>query len=107
MPLLANGTAGGARGSHGPTPPPLSSGVIAGIVVGAVLGVLGILGFLGALWLVKRRGKSTLARQSRVRRERESTGAAFGTCPRFEADSKSLPRELCSNNKPALVELPG
>lgn len=104
--LPANGTTGGASGSHGTAPPPLSSGVIAGIIIGAVLGVLGILGFLGALWLVKRRGKRTLARQSRVR-QRESKGAAFATCPRFEADSKSLPMELCGDNKPGLVELPG
>ena len=106
MPLIGNGTTGGGEGNYGAASPALSSGVIAGIVVGAVLGVLGILGFLGALWLVKRHRKSTLARQSRMR-ERESKSAAFGTYGRFEVDGKSLPGELCGDNKLGLVELPG
>ncbi|OAA78798.1 hypothetical protein LEL_02284 [Akanthomyces lecanii RCEF 1005] len=106
VPLIGNGTMGGGESNYGAASPALSSGVIAGIVVGAVLGVLGILGFLGALWLVKRHRKGTLTRQSRMR-ERESKSAAFGTHGRFEVDGKSLPGELCGDNKPDLVELPG
>ncbi|KAJ6784057.1 hypothetical protein PWT90_00344 [Aphanocladium album] len=106
VPLIGNGTAGDGTDKTAPPAPPLSGGVIAGIVVGAVLGVFGIFGFLGALWVVKRRRKGALAIQNPGMPERESKGAS-GTFGRAEADSRALPGELCGDNKPVLVELPG
>lgn len=103
VPPINDGTAGGGgeSGTHGAASPPLSTGVIAGIVVGSVLGVLGIAGFLAALWLVKRRQRSTVNRQSRLP-ECESK-----TSGRVKGDGKCLPGELCGDNKLGLVELPG
>lgn len=105
---LLNATAqlveGTNSGSH--PPPPLSGGIIAGIVVGAVLGVLGLFGFFAALWIVKRRKKSTLAKQSR-RPESEYKGGFGYFVGRAEADGRDLPAELCGDKKPGLVELPG
>ncbi|OAA57320.1 hypothetical protein ISF_07241 [Cordyceps fumosorosea ARSEF 2679] len=105
-PLINNSTGGG--GDTTSSQVRLGSGIIAGIVVGAVLGVLGIVGFLAALWLMKRRrsaGRSTLMR--RAPRDRESKDPTFD---RAEVDGKCLPGELCGDNKPnkeGLVELPG
>lgn len=94
----------GQPGSHTQTTTQLGTGVIAGIVVGAVLGVLGIFGFLGALWVVKRRKKSaTEAKETND--QKFAPDNYYVDCGRAEVDGKSAPQELYGGQR-ELVELP-